>query len=105
VRQLSDQSGVVIKAGIGSRDWRVRERRVTIHAKEVPLGALLMQISKLLGFLLSHQDKEDQERSYFYWQDAKSWLLETELLNAQREAEAQRVRPEFRAPLMQPALL
>ncbi len=89
VKQLSEQSGVEIKAGTGARDWKVRERKVTIEAKDVRLGTVLEEISKLLGFYLSKSGKKD-EWAYTFWQDMKARLLESEMLNAAREAVAQR---------------
>ena len=89
VKQLSEQSGVEIKAGTGARDWKVRERKVTIDAKDVRLGALIDEISKLLGFYVSKSGKEG-EWTYTYWQDMKARLLESEMLSAEKEAQAQR---------------
>lgn len=84
------QSGVTIKTGSGERDWKVRERRVTIHAKDVTVGSLLDKIAALLGFCLSREGK-DKEWSYVIWQDKKSRDLENEMLTAEKEAEAQRI--------------
>ena len=89
VKQLSDQTGIVIKAGNGKRDWRVRERRVTIQAKDIRLGDLMDRISKLLNYYLSRGGK-DGEWTYLYWQDMRSRALEEEMLIAAREAAAQR---------------
>ncbi len=89
VKQLFEQSGVEIKAGTGARDWKVRERKVTIEAKDVRLGTVLDQLSKLLGFYVSKSGKKD-EWAYTFWQDMKARLLESEMLNAEREALAQR---------------
>ena len=89
-KQLTEQTGVVIKAGSGERDWRVRERRITIQAKDVRLGDLMEQISKLLNYYLSRGGKEG-EWTYLYWQDMKARILEEDLLAAEREAAAQRI--------------
>ena len=88
-KQLTEMTGVTIKAGSGERDWKVRERRVTIQAKDVKLGMLMQEISKLLGFYLSKSGKEG-EWAYLYWQDKKSRDLEAEMLNADKEAAAER---------------
>lgn len=90
-KQLTDQTGVTIKAGSGERDWKVRERRVTIEAMDIELGTLMKEISKLLGFYLSRSGKED-EWAYLYWQDLKARTLESEMLSAEKEAAAQRAR-------------
>ena len=89
VKQLSEQSGVEIKAGTGARDWKVRERKVTIEAKDVTLRILLDEVSKLLGFYISKSGKEG-EWAYTYWQDLKARQLESEMLSAAREQVAQR---------------
>ena len=88
-KQLTEKTGVTIKAGSGERDWKVRERKVTIQAKDVKLGAVMQEISKLLGFYLSKSGKEG-EWAYLYWQDKKSRDLESEMLNADKEAAAER---------------
>ena len=89
LKQLSADTGVELKAGSGERDWKVRERRVTIHAKDVSLGKLMEEISKLLQFRLSRGGKEG-EWTYLYWQDKTSRDLEADLLAADKEAAAQR---------------
>ncbi len=95
-KQLSDQSGITIKAGSSSRDWKVRERRVTIHAKDITIGVMVDEITKLLGFTLSREGK-DKEWSYIIWQDKKSRDLESEMLTAEKEAEAQRIAKQREA--------
>ena len=59
-QSLTEQSGVDIKAGTGKRDWKVRERKVTIHAKDIQVGQVLEEISKLVGFHVSQQGKEGE---------------------------------------------
>lgn len=76
VKSLAEQTGVVIKAGSGQRDWRVRERKVTIYAKDVPAGQVMTEISKLLGYFLSQDGKKD-EWTYLFWQDQKSRIFES----------------------------
>lgn len=91
VKQLSDQSGVVIKAGSGKLDWRVKERRVTIQAKDVRLRTLLDEISELLGYHVSRSGKEG-EWTYLYWQDLKSRILEREIRAAGKKVAAEHIR-------------
>ena len=98
VKSLSEQSGVTVKAGTGTRDWKVREGRVTIRAKDVPLGKTLDEITKLLGYYLSREGKEG-EWTYIIWQDKKSRDLEAEMLIAEKEAEARRAEESRQASL------
>ena len=97
---LSEQSGVSIKAGSGQRDWKVRERTVTIRAKDVMLGDLLDHVSRALSFYISREGKEG-EWTYIIWQDKKSRDLESEMVTAQKEAEAQRVKDSRQAAVDQ----
>ncbi len=90
-KSLSEQTGVTIKAGAGERDWKVRERRVSIHAKDVPTMTLVQETTKLLGFYLSREGKEN-EWTYIIWQDKKARDLEKEMLTAEKEAAAKRIK-------------
>ena len=90
-KSLSEQTGITIKAGSGQRDWKVRERTVTIHAKDQPAGKMLDEISRVVGFYISREGK-DKEWTYIIWQDKKSRDLESEMITAQKEADAQRVK-------------
>ena len=89
-KQITEKSGVTVKAGIGQRDWKVRDQRVCVRATDVPLGDLLDQIAKLSSFCISREGKEG-EWTYLIWQDKNGRDLEAEMLNAQREEAAQRV--------------
>jgi len=90
-KSLSEQSGVTIKAGTGLRDWKVRERHVTIQAKEIALGKIIDEIERLLGYYVSREGKEG-EWTYIIWQDKKSRDLEAEMVTAAKEAAAQRAK-------------
>ena len=49
LKTLTDETKVVIEAGGDDRDWRVKERRVTIHAKDISLRLLLDEIPNFLA--------------------------------------------------------
>ena len=87
--QLSKQSGVAMRAGGSDREWKVAERRVSIRAKDVRLGDLMDQISTLARFRLS-RGKKDGQFTYLYWQDKNQRELEADMLNSQKEEEAQK---------------
>ena len=88
-QSLAEQSGVDIKAGTGKRDWKVRERKVTIHAKDIQVGQVLEEISRLTGYHVSRLGKQG-EWNYLIWQDQKGRIFEEEMLVAAKEAEARR---------------
>ncbi len=90
MRKLTEQTGVVLKAGGSEREWRVRERLVTIQAKDVKLGTLLNQITTLLRYRVS-RGKKDGQFTYLIWQDKNSRELEADLLISEKEAGAKRM--------------
>src|SRR5438105_3015177 len=55
---LSKMSGVEIRVGAGDRDWRVRERKVHVAFKDVPLGVALAELSKTLDYQLRRSGEE-----------------------------------------------
>ncbi len=97
-KSLTELSGITVTAGTGARDWKVREQRVTISAKDVPVGTVMDQLTKLHSFYLSREGKPG-EWTYMIWQDKKSRDLEAEMLNAENEAEAGRATKTRQATL------
>lgn len=89
--ELTKQTGVTIKAGTSVKDWKPREREVTIHAKDVPAGDLIKEIARLLGFQVTASGKETAW-TYAFWQDRKSRLEEDEATAAQRKAKEEQHR-------------
>lgn len=87
--KLTDMTGVTVKAGENDREWRVRERLVTIQARDMPLGSLLTELSRLLGFRLS-RGQADGKFTYLFWQDRNAKNLEADMLNSQNAEAAER---------------
>ncbi len=87
--QLAKQTGIYLHAGTGQQDWKVREQRVSVVAKEVPLRTLIGNFSEVLRFRVS-TGKKDGKTSYLFWQDRNQRDLEAALLNSQAEAGTQR---------------
>ncbi len=87
--QLSKQSGVYLHAGTGAQDWKVREQRMTIDAKDAPLRAVIDSIAAVHRFRVS-TGKRDGKTSYLFWQDRNQRDLESALLATQTEQAAQR---------------
>lgn len=86
---ISKSSDIEFTAGNNERDWRVRERKVTIYAKDMPVGTVMDELSKLLGYRVSRQGKENQW-SYLFWQDLKSKQLEEEMVTAAKADASER---------------
>ncbi len=87
---LSKQSGISIRAGSSERDWRVRDRHISVRAKDVRLGDLLDNISELLRYRLA-RGKRDGQFTYLWWQDKNQRELEATMLTSQKEESAGRV--------------
>lgn len=85
VADLSKQTGVSIKAGTNTKDWKPRERKVTIFAKDVPAGELMNQIADLLGYQLTSEGKQGAWK-YTFWQDRKSRQEEDLAVAAEEKA-------------------
>ncbi|MHB1455812.1 MAG: hypothetical protein ACYC0V_02745 [Armatimonadota bacterium] len=86
---MSKSSDIEFTAGNNERDWRVRERKVTIYAKDMPVGTVMDELSKLLGYRVSRQGKVNQW-SYLFWQDLKSKQLEAEMVVAAKADASER---------------
>lgn len=87
--KLSAQTGVVIRAGGSNREWRVREQRVTVTAKGVPLETLMDGVAGMLGFRVGRVPSGGKT-AYFIWQDKNSLELQAELAVSQSREAAQR---------------
>jgi hypothetical protein len=89
LKQLSDKTHVAFKAGNGARDWKVRERKITVCAKEITAKKLLDEISGLLNYRVTRSGKEN-EWSYLVWQDKKARDLEDDLVAEEKDKNAER---------------
>ena len=81
--ELTKSTGVTLKAGLNGRDWQVRDRKMSIFAKDVPLGELMGSIARVMKFKWGRSGQEG-EWTYRLFMNRKTLL----------DAEAQRVRQE-----------
>lgn len=91
---LTKQTGVLIQAGAGSGDWRVKERRVHLYLRDIPLGRALSEIAETLGCTL-RRSGEEGAWSYRIYQTEREKSEEEELAAA-LEAEQERKRQAHR---------
>lgn len=84
--KLSKSTGVVLKAGRGNGDWQVRDRKMNVFVKDVPLAEVMNSISHVMKFKWERQG-EPGKWTYRLYMDRKTLL----------DAEAQRVRAEEKA--------
>ncbi len=85
IDELSKSTGVVIKAGASNNDWQVRDRRMNVFAKDVPLVQLMNSITHVMKFKWSVKG-EPGKWTYRLYMDRRTLL----------DAEAQRARAEER---------
>ena len=81
--ELTKSTGVVLKAGANNGDWQVRDRKMNIFAKDVPLAQLMNSISHVMKFKWQRKG-EDGKWTYRLYMDRRTLL----------DAEAQRSRAE-----------
>jgi hypothetical protein len=83
LEELTKSTGVTLKAGLNSKDWQVRDRKMSIFARDVPLSELMGSIARVMKFRWERSGLEG-EWTYRLFMDRKTLL----------DAEAQRVRQE-----------
>ena len=95
---LSDETGVTFKAGYNNKDWQVRDRKMNIFAKDVPLADLMASIAHVMKFKWSRGD-ESENCSYRLYMDRKT-LLDAESQRLREEERAQREQSEKREKML-----
>jgi len=80
---LTKATGVTLKAGVNSKDWQVRDRKMSIFAKDVPLSQIMNSIARVMKFKWEKSGDEALP-TYRLYMDRRTLL----------DAEAQRVRQE-----------
>ena len=76
---LSEMTGVSLRAGYNNMDWQVRDRRMTIFASNTTLKSLMNSISHVMKFKWS---KSDQSGTWTY----RLYMDRKTLLGAERQA-------------------
>jgi len=85
---LNAMTGVTLKAGYNNEDWQVRDRRMNIFAKDIPLSNLMNSIARVMKFQWSKREDDKGVVSYRLYMDRKT-ILGAE---SKRLAEEERVR-------------
>ena len=78
VSDLSTISGVKFRAGYNADDWQVRDRKMNIFAKEVPLRDLMDSIARVMKFKWERTG-EGEKTTYRLYMDRKT-LLDAEAM-------------------------
>lgn len=86
--EISAKTGVFLKTSSEKRFWSVRQRKVTLYLKDMPLREFMDQLETLLDYHFSRSGKPGQ---YYYilWQNLNGKDKEQEILKAQKELKEQ----------------
>lgn len=80
---LSDLTGITLRAGLNEKDWQVRDRRMNIFAKDIPLAQLMSSIARVMRFKWSI-NRDADPWTYRLYMDRKTLLgADAELYRAQ----------------------
>ncbi|MCX6374689.1 MAG: hypothetical protein NTU88_01390 [Armatimonadetes bacterium] len=79
LEDLTKMTGVTMRAGWNVEDWQVRDRRMNIFVKDIPLSNLMNSIARVMKFKWSKSEKDDGTVSYRLYMDRNT------LLGAERE--------------------
>ncbi len=71
---LSKSSGVTLNAGYNDQDWQVRDRRMTVKVKDVPLRELMDSVARTMKFLWKAEG-DPAKPSYRLYMDRRAVLL------------------------------
>ena len=85
---LSRMTGVTLKAGYNDVDWQVRDRRMNVFVKDVPLSELMDSVARVMKFQWSKREDDKGAVSYRLYMDRKSVIG----AESARLAEDERVR-------------
>lgn len=85
LKDLAEMSGVTLYAGYNDSDWQVRDRKMNVFSKDVPLVQLMSSIARVMKFKWSIRG-EPGAYTYRLYMDRRTLL----------DAEAKRVREEER---------
>ena len=50
ISQISQKAGIKIETGLGDQDWQVRDRKMIIFAKDMPVADLMQSIARVMKF-------------------------------------------------------
>ena len=96
---LSDLTGITLKAGYNNEDWQVRDRRMNIFAKDVPLASLMSSIARVMKFMWIVNEK-DGVKSYRLYMDRKT-LLDADAQKARNDTRVQEQLAKGRQELLE----
>lgn len=82
--EIGQKTGVRLGVAAGARFWSVRQRKVTLYLKDMPLREFMAQLEKLLDYHFSRSGKPGAY-TYALWQDLNGRSKEKIDLEAKKE--------------------
>lgn len=89
--EVRKQTGVDIRVDKQKRFWAVRQRKVTLFVKDMPLKDFTAQLKLLLGYHITRLGKPG-DYGYTVWQDINGRKTEQDIINAQYDRNQERKR-------------
>ncbi|MCL5104127.1 MAG: hypothetical protein M1133_08430 [Armatimonadetes bacterium] len=86
---LTEKTSVTLRSGWNEKDWQVRDRKMNIFAKDVPLADLMSSIARVMKFKWEITEK-DGVKSYRLYEDKKA-LLEAEKRDRDQQEKRERI--------------
>jgi len=93
--ELSEKTGVTLKAGQNSKDWESQDVKMNVFVKDVPLRELMASMARVMKFRWSREGKEGDYTYRFYM--TRKTKLEAEARRTREEDERQKRLAEKRS--------
>lgn len=98
IEDLANKTGVYMECGTSSKDWQVRDRKITIFVKDMPLKDLQQSIADLMNFTWARGAKEGVY-TYRIFQDLKSKKEEENMRTRDKEEKVKKLQAKRKAAL------
>ena len=89
--EVKRQTGVNIAVDTSKRFWAVRQSKMTLFVKDMPLKEFIAQCERLLDYHVSRFGKPGKY-NYVVWQDMKGRLIEQGIIDSDRAKLAEKKR-------------
>jgi hypothetical protein len=73
LEDLTKSTGIIFRSGYNSKDWQVRDRKMTISVRDVPLSQLMNSMSRVMKFKWERSGAEG-EWAYRLYMDRRTLL-------------------------------
>jgi hypothetical protein len=91
---LNSLTGIKLYSGFNSKDWQVRDRKMNIYVKDIPLARLMSAISGVMKFKWSRSQPDNADYTYRLYMDRKA-ILEGEAKLMREEKKRAENRSSF----------